>query len=257
MVHCHRYRPGGDSDAFCAGLADACRACGCDVLIINGSTIALVADWIRRNSASGSSCGEACRLVSATFEATDPRDVATLVESGFAAAVCNHMRCWDGGVTFLSCRHGRTHLLEHLVHAEVLDGRLVTTDPFSLAAPFVRYWAGDQAVLGAEAELCECGRWSRPFAFAGRTPFLLTIVPGRVITSIELYDILTARLDVPFQAACGLNTIRVTTPYPVPSEAQTSVVTALGGLAVTFAVGDFARFGRFGSAPRIYEEEKR
>ena len=173
----HPYPCGGETATRCETLIAACQEHQCDVLVLNGSTMALFADWLRQ----GGTAMPACRLISATFESVDPRDAATLIESGFTGAVCDHMRCWDGGVTFLTCRFGRRHLLEHLGHAEMLDGRLVATDYFSLAAPFIRYWAGDHAQLGTKAIECECGRWSPAFEFAGRSSFLLEVDISHVV----------------------------------------------------------------------------
>ena len=83
------------------------------------------------------------------------------------------MRCWDGGATFFTCKFGTYHLLDNITYHKSIDNKLVTTDYFSLAAPFVNYWNGDICSIENEYLRCECGRLYRPFKMLENRPFAL------------------------------------------------------------------------------------
>jgi len=88
--------------------------------------------------------------------------VQNLLRSGAVDAYCDHMRCWDGGAAFFTCRYGTYHLDERFGHVESVDGKLVSTDYSSVYSPFYRYWNGDYCDIGPESK-CLCGRTSRQF----------------------------------------------------------------------------------------------
>jgi hypothetical protein len=83
------------------------------------------------------------------------------------------MRCWDGGATFFTCKFGTYHLLDNITSHKSIDNKLVTTDYFSLAAPFINYWNGDLCKIENEYLRCECGRLYHPFRMMENRPFAL------------------------------------------------------------------------------------
>ena len=103
-----------------------------------------------------------------------PSDAKFLfLDNGYFDDACDHMRCWDGGATFYTCKHRNYHLMDNLAWVEEVDGRMICTDYFNLASPFVRYWNGDYCKIGKEYRRCECGRLYREFEFMQSRPFSL------------------------------------------------------------------------------------
>ena len=105
-----------------------------------------------------------CKLLSSTGTKTQRQDVDFLKESGIVENWCDHMRCWDGGVTFFTCPYHTYHLLDGMAWATSPDGKLTSDDFYSLPSPFVNYWNGDYASIGSEYKKCKCGRSYREFS---------------------------------------------------------------------------------------------
>lgn len=110
-----------------------------------------------------------CKLLSNTNEKLDLDDIEYLEKHHLIDHWCDHMRCWDGGVTFFTCAHGTYHLIDSLAYAWSDDEyRLISNDFFSYPSPFIKYWNGDYTRIGSEYQRCACGRLYRSFEF-GRT----------------------------------------------------------------------------------------
>jgi len=113
-------------------------------------------------------------LLSTTSERLLPEDAAFLLDGGYFDHICDHMRCWDGGATFFTCKYRNYHLMDNLAWCEEGPNReLICTDYFNLASPFVRYWNGDYCRIAKEYQRCECGRLYRDFEFLESRPFSL------------------------------------------------------------------------------------
>jgi hypothetical protein len=110
-------------------------------------------------------------LLSTTGEKPQQEDLDFFKNSGLFDHWCDHMRCWDGGVTFYSCQYGVRHLIDGLAWAEEHDGKLVSTDYYSLPSPFVSYWNGDQCRISEHYQRCACGRHYREFKVSRTRPF--------------------------------------------------------------------------------------
>lgn len=111
-------------------------------------------------------------LISQTTEYVKSSDLEFLVSNGNFNYYCNHMRGWDGGLTFFTCEHGALHLNEgaSLVYSD--DSKnLVSTCFFNTATPFIRYKNGDIGNIEKEFSLCKCGRYYRPFSMDKSRPF--------------------------------------------------------------------------------------
>lgn len=140
-----------------------------DVVFSAGPQINSMCHHLRRTGFSGALAG----LLSQTNERLLQEDANFLLENGHFGSVCDHMRCWDGGASFFTCRAGNYHLMDNLSWCEDVDGRLVSTDYFNFASPFVRYWNGDTCRIGDSHLRCECGRLYREFDFLENRPFSL------------------------------------------------------------------------------------
>ena len=114
------------------------------------------------------------RLLSNTCEMLLEEDMAYLKENRLVSYICDHMRCWDGGAGFFTCRYGTYHLADNLSWCYQGDeNRLICTDYFSFPSPFVDYWNGDYCVIDNHYRRCRCGRLYRPFRFLASRPFSL------------------------------------------------------------------------------------
>jgi hypothetical protein len=172
-----------------------------------------------------------CSLVSNTNERLLPSDREFLLE-GRADHVCDHMRSWDGGATFFTCRHGTYHLMDNISWAEEMEGRLVCTDYFNIASPFVRYWNGDYCRIGKEYRRCECGRLYREFEFVESRPFSLKGVCMR-----QIKEGLKA-LDIPGikEVRCCSNHLDIVSTKPIPKEDRRRIASLTDRFAFRFVV---------------------
>jgi hypothetical protein len=140
-----------------------------DLIFTSGPQINSMCHYLRTLGFSGALAG----LLSQTNERLLQDDASFLLDNGHFASVCDHMRCWDGGASFFTCRSGNYHLMDNLSWCEELDGRLISTDYFNFASPFVRYWNGDLCRIGRNFLRCDCGRLYREFEFVENRPFSL------------------------------------------------------------------------------------
>jgi hypothetical protein len=157
-------------------------------------------------------------LVSNSNERLLPSDASFLL-LGYAGAVCDHMRCWDGGASFWTCRHGTYHLMDNLSWAEEVDGMLVCTDYFSLPAPFVRYWNGDFCRIADTYQRCECGRLYREFEFLENRPFSLK---GRSILEIRETISMLGLKEVK-RVSCSPDAVVVTSFREIPDHKKKAI----------------------------------
>lgn len=139
-----------------------------DIILASGGIIASIAYVARSMKVSN----KICRLISNTNSAVDYSRLEYLKSLNLIDQWCDHMRCWDGGATFITCKYGTKHLLDGLSWCYSVDGKLVSDDYFSVTYPFYKYWNGDFAEVSQDYHLCQCGRYYRPFVFnrpRGRT----------------------------------------------------------------------------------------
>lgn len=160
-----------DPSGFFGALFDHVSKNDIDVFFSSGPQINSLCHHIRKLGFNG----RIGRLLSQTNEMLMQDDVGFLfIENAYFEKVCDHMRCWDGGASFFTCRFGNYHLMDNLSWCEESEGRLISTDYFNLASPFVRYWNGDMCRISGETSRCECGRLFREFEFLENRPFSLS-----------------------------------------------------------------------------------
>lgn len=169
-------------------------------------------------------------LVSNSNERLLPSDASFLM-MGYARKVCDHMRCWDGGAGFWTCRHGTYHLMDNLSWCEEYDGKLVSTDYFSLPSPFVRYWNGDFCRIADTYKRCDCGRLYRDFEFMESRPFS---VKGRSILDIRA-TISGLGIKGLKRVTCSSDHIIITSSVEVP-ESKKQIIRSKHGLEFKFLV---------------------
>lgn len=158
-----------DPNLFFESFTDYVNKNSIDVVFTSGPQVNSLCHHLRRLGFEGRIAG----LLSHTNERLIQEDASFLLEKKYFDHVCDHMRCWDGGASFFTCRDGNYHLMDNLSWCEDVDGRLVSTDYFNFSSPFVRYWNGDVCSIGEYYQRCDCGRLYRNFDFLENRPFSL------------------------------------------------------------------------------------
>lgn len=152
-------------------------------------------------------------LLSNSNEKLMAEDASFLLD-GYLDDICDHMRCWDGGATFFTCKHRNYHILDNISWCEEVDGKLISTDYFSIPSPFVRYWNGDFCRISDTYERCECGRLYRDFEFLENRPFSLK---GRSI--IEIKDAMESlKIRNIKQVRCSAESVEIVSYSPIQED---------------------------------------
>lgn len=105
------------------------------------------------------------KLVCNTNSKPNLKALEYLTKNGLIDSFSDHMRCWDGGATFMTCRYKTYHLLDGLAWAYSSNNKLISYDYYSLPSVFYDYWNGDEAEISNDYQQCKCGRYYRPFKF--------------------------------------------------------------------------------------------
>jgi hypothetical protein len=198
-----------------------------DVVLAPGHTIAALT-WHIKRLKSRTKIGS---LLSCTGSTPSRSDLDFLTNNGIIDCWCDHMRCWDGGATFFTCKHHTHHLLDGLAWVYEKDKKLVSHDFYSLPSPFVNYWNGDLVSIGEIYKRCECGRSYRPFKFLGRRSYAVDGVSSGVISAaLADHRTVTKRADV------GQGFIRIFTKRAISSGDRADVRKKLPGFNVNFVV---------------------
>lgn len=175
--------------------------------------------------------GKLAHLLSNTYERLPHADVLWLQNNGFIDVWCDHMRCWDGGATFITCRFGTYHLLDNVSYVISAGDKMVSTDYFSIASPFVKYWNGDYCRVINQYFKCECGRYYRPFRLI-RPRSILT---NNVINEEILAQINTVGIRCVKSLKIDGSNLELTTTRAL-SEAEIDALNHTTGLHTTFDV---------------------
>jgi hypothetical protein len=134
-----------------------------------GPQIKKICSYIKKENYKG----KLCNLLSNSNEKLLDEDAKFLLENNYVSHICDHMRCWDGGASFFTCRDKNYHLMDNLSWCVENEERLISTDYFSLACPFVKFWNGDRCKIGEKYQRCSCGRLYREFKFLENRPFAI------------------------------------------------------------------------------------
>lgn len=167
-----------DRDGFFKKLIDHIRFHEIDVTLTTGPNINALCSYLKNKDIKI----KVSKLLSNTNEMLLPETVLYIKENKVFDNICDHMRCWDGGASFFTCSHENYHLMDNISWCVAKDNRLISTDYFSFASPFVNYWNGDLCRIDNKFLRCDCGRLYRDFEFLENRPFL---VKGKSITEIK------------------------------------------------------------------------
>lgn len=141
-----------------------------DVVLCSGPVINILTRHIKNRGFSH----KFATLLSHTTEFAIISDFDFLKNNNNIEYSCDHMRCWDGGASFFTCKYGTYHLNDNFAWViEGPDNKMISTDYFNLASPFINYWNGDLCKIDNEYQKCNCGRYYRPFKMLKNRPFAL------------------------------------------------------------------------------------
>ena len=189
-----------------------------------------------------------CTLISSTCENSSQKIMEEITNNnGFVDFFCDHMRCWDGGFTFFTCRYKQYHTFDYLCFAEEYDGKLISTDIFNFSMPFIRYWNGDCINFLSDWQKCKCGRYFKKFKFEGNRNFFVC-GENKKITSIEIYDSISILSNA--QALCYKDKIEITTLEELDEETKNLIRNKVP-LSIEFTTKNYKMSGRFNKILRV------
>jgi hypothetical protein len=186
-----------------------------DVIFCPGSVTNSLCHHIRKFKLND----KICSLLSNSYEEILHKDISYLLSNNLVDNICNHMRCWDGGATFFTCKYDNYHLLDNLSWCYEYEKKLISTDYFSFPSPFVNYWNGDFCEIEKNYKRCQCGRLYRPFKFLRSRPFA---VKGNSIKDISDKLLILGIEDIK-QIKCMENSITLITSKPISEDKKEKV----------------------------------
>jgi phenylacetate-coenzyme A ligase PaaK-like adenylate-forming protein len=199
-----------------------------DVILASGSDINALCYYIQKYNYKN----QICNLLSNTCEKFLKKDVQFLLEQGYVKNFCDHMRCWDGGATFFTCKEGNYHVLDNLSYCFAKNNKLISTDYFSFTNPFVNYWNGDYCEIDNRYERCDCGRLFRKFKFIDSRPFA---VKGESINKIK-ETILNLGIIGIKRVICSVDNIVVILKCPIEEESKNKLIKIFDKINFNFIV---------------------
>jgi hypothetical protein len=189
-----------------------------------------------------------CNLYSNTCEELNYKIINELVKNKLIDNYCDHMKCWDGGFGFFTCKNKTQHINELFCESETIENNLLTTDYFNFASSFVNYVNTDESFISDEWSRCECGRFYRKFEFlSSKKSFYV----GK-ITSIDLYDIISS-YGILMQAICYKNKIKIISSYPLKKNILQEIKYKIP-VDLIFNVGNFEYQGRYNKLLRLVDK---
>jgi hypothetical protein len=221
-----------DNEAFWRYLFEYVQRHHIDVFFTSAPQISSMCNYIRKFGVSH----KIGYLLSNTGDRIMPADAHFLfVENKYFDHICDHMRCWDGGATFFTCKHRNYHLMDNLCWVEEIDGKMICTEYFNLASPFVKYWNGDYCKIGKEYKRCECGRLYREFEFVESRPFSLKGVCMKDIKDgLKALDISGIR-----EVRCSVKYLDVVSLRPLEDEEKTKISALTDKFTFRFITEEF------------------
>ena len=187
-----------------------------DVIFCPGSVTNSICHYIKKYEVKN----KICSLLSNSYEEILKNDVEFLIKNNLVDNVCDHMRCWDGGATFFTCKYKTYHLLDNLSLCYEIENKLISTDYFSFPSPFVNYWNGDYCEIKDKYERCECGRLYRSFKLLRSRPFA---VKGYVINDIY-HKLISMNVNTVKQIKCDFENVIIISKKQIETENKKSLI---------------------------------
>lgn len=226
---------------FCEFLLDYISKEKMDIFLTSFSFLSILIECNFKNI-------KIARLISNTCESIIDSQVLLMSQHKMMDYFCDHMRGWDGGFTFITCKYGKKHILDYLSFVESFNNKLISTDFHNYSSPFIRYWNGDYISIEKEWKKCECGRFYRKFIFESRRKSF-TI---NNITSIDLYDVVK-NINKTIQLVCYKNKINVITCFELSFDEKKYLIDNIN-YELDFKINQFQQSGRFNKISKILDK---
>jgi hypothetical protein len=217
-----------DYFGFYEAIFKYCTDNSIDVILAPGQVISALA-W---NSRRLHHTAPICNLLSNTGNKVHRSDLDSLVQNGVISNWCDHMRCWDGGITFMTCIHHTYHLIDGLAWVTSDNNKLISTDYYSLSSPFINYWNGDHGKIANSFQKCKCGRSYREFEITRTRSVVMADVHSHEVrnqilkTSVDASGIKRAEHVGSF--------LRIFTTRPYSGEERKQIRSILPALEINF-----------------------
>jgi hypothetical protein len=170
-------------------LLDMLQELELDIVLGSGPVFNILCSYIKKKNFKK----HFAYLLSHTTEFPRIEDFQFLKDNGNITHYCDHMRCYDGGANFFTCKYNTYHLNDNLSWVmQGPDNKLISTDYINIVAPFINYWNGDLCEIKDEYQLCECGKYYRPFKMLENRPFALK-GPTRLTKIKQQIGVLTCK----------------------------------------------------------------
>lgn len=237
VCHHFQYHP-RQTHEFCNFLLSVFEKQNFDIFLTAFSFVSMFLNVIQKPV-------KICHLLSNICEAPNQNHVKKLIENNQIDFFCDHMRCWDGGFGFYTCKHNVKHIYEPYIDSKTVDGKILSTDYFNFNSSFIDYWNNDTGTIEEKWLLCECKKWYRPFVFqSNRVSFNL-----KKISSIELHDEIS-KLDNTIQAVCYKNFVNIITVNELSQQEKNRLMSVIGQ-PIRFTCQNFIESGSHSKILRI------
>lgn len=232
-----------DVREFCEFLIEFCSNSKFDVFLSSFSFISILISVFSKSY-------KLFNLISNTCESVVESELSDVYK--ICDNFCDHMRCWDGGMTFMTCRYGVRHILDYLSYVEEIDSKLISSDFFNLSMSFVNYWNGDLGSIENEWKKCLCGRYYRNFKLSGcKKSFWFG--DQRVMSSIDLYDVVS-KMNCMSQAICFDDRVEIITTSKLDNKNKEYLIKNIP-CRIEFKINEFRTVGRFDKILRVIKHD--
>lgn len=226
---------------FCEFLLDFISKEKMDIFLTSFSFLSILCECNVKNI-------KIAKLISNTCESVNEMQLEIIKQKKMMDFFCDHMRSWDGGFTFITCKYNEKHILDYLSFAESLDEKLISTDYYNYSSPFVKYWNGDHIKISQDWIKCDCGRFYRKFVLDGRRKSF-TI---NNISSIDLYDIVS-KINKTLQIICYKNKIKIISLFEL-DESEKKYLNQNINFNLEFKTNEFEHVGRFNKMLKLVDK---
>lgn len=215
---------------FYEQIIDYIYANDIDIILADGDSISSLTWNIKRLKIHK----PLAKLISNTNSRIPLYNVEYLKNNGLVNDWVDHMRCWDGGVTFFTCKHYTYHLHDGLANSYCDNQRLVSHDYFSLPFPFYNYWNGDYAEIQLNYKRCNCGRLYRPFKLSRTRDYVVPLCGNSLTITNRLKE---SHLCQGLKRVHGLDSfLRIYTLYSLPQTQKDMIKSLFPNFFVQFTV---------------------
>ena len=158
-------------------------------------TITIFSRYIINNNITLKDICPSIKLVIVTAEVCSEED-RDIIQKGFGVPVKDEYGASEVGYLATECDAGNWHIVEESVFVEAdVDSKLLVTDLFNNAEPFIRYSIGDMGQI-KESTSCPCGDFRRVLSkLKGRENDLIVLSNGKIAPGLTFYYISRSLLE--------------------------------------------------------------